>query len=320
MTSSSSFSASSGARKNMLDREVTPFDEASSSERTTSFVKEEKSSEDTPSVSPPQAAVPVALPQPAHRSRKRKHPQPSTANPGPSGLSKKAKRAPQHPPIVIPEYSWVHSDVDKHMSIYNTRDKVGQFVVVHPVCEDPFVEYAVVKPCRARERIYMKPSPDNYDFTYVYDYLFKEYNVTFPLIDFEAGMLTLINIAPSQLHPNSWAFVRCFKLLCGHLGLVPSISVFTYFYQMKFGKLVGWVSLSASHGSPLFTLYNSSYKHFKPHFFKLCCCSEDAEKRLLFRSNRVPRHPLYWQKPTRFQPLPDYRLTAEEKVAIGAIQ
>jgi len=271
-------------------------------------------------VSPHHAAVLVAPPQPIYRSRKRSHPQSSTANPGPSSVSKRAKRAPPHPLIAIPEYSWVYGDVDKHMSIYNTRDKVGQFVAVYPVCEDPFVEYAVVKPCRAHECIYMKPAPDSYDFTYVYDYLFKEYNVTFPLTDFEAGMLTLMNIAPSQLHPNYWAFVRCFELLCGHLGLVPSISVFTYFYQIKFGKLVGWVSLSASHGSPLFTLYNSSYKYFKPRFFKFCCCSEDAEKCLLFRSDRAPRHPLYWQKPTRFQPLPNYRLTAEEKVAIDAIR
>jgi len=125
MTSSSSFSASSGARKNILDREVTPLDKASSSERTASFLEEEKSSDDTPSVSPHNAVVLVAQSQPIHRSKNKKHPQSSTANPGLSGVSKRAKRAPPHPPIAISGYPWVHSDVDKHMSIYNTRDKVG---------------------------------------------------------------------------------------------------------------------------------------------------------------------------------------------------
>jgi len=137
-------------------------------------------------------------------------------------------------------------------------------VAVYPVCENPFVEYAIVKLCRARKRVYMKPTPDSYDFTYVYDYLFKEYHITFPLTDFEAGMLNLMNIIPSQLRPNSWAFVKCFELLCDQLGLDPSLNVFTYFYQMKFDKLVGWVSLSPSHSSPFFNLYNSSYKYFKP--------------------------------------------------------
>jgi len=133
-------------------------------------------------------------------------------------------------------------------------------------------------------------------------------------------MLNLMNIAPSQLHSNSWAFLRCSELLCDQLGLVPSVNAFTYFYEMKFGKLVGWVSLSFSHGNPLFTLYNSSYKHFKTKFFKLRCHPEDVESRLLFHPDHTSRHPLYWQKPTRFPPRPDYQLTLEEKVVIDTIR
>lgn len=59
-------------------------------------------------------------------------------------------------------------------------------------------------------------------------------------------MLNLMNIALRQLHPNNWAFLKCFEFLCDHLGFEPSINVFTYFYQMKFDKLFGWVSLSAT--------------------------------------------------------------------------
>ena len=55
--------------------------------------------------------------------------------------------------------------------------------------------------------------PDSFDFIYVYDYMFKEYDMCFPLSDFETGMLRLMNIVPGQLHPNSWAFIRCFELL-----------------------------------------------------------------------------------------------------------
>ena len=127
---------------------------------------------------------------------------------------------------------------------------MDQFVFVYPPCEDSVAKHALTRPCRAHEQVYMKPRLNSHGFIYVYDYLFKEYNITFPLTDFEAGMLNLMNIAPSQLHPNSWAFLRCFELLCDQLGLVPSVNTFTYFYQMKFEKPVGWVSLSSSHESP----------------------------------------------------------------------
>jgi len=292
---SSSYSASSGVRKNPLDREVTPMGEASSSERTASVQGDRESSEGTPSPAPhhqPTGVIPVASTLP-DLSRKRKNPNLFTTNPGPSRALKKVRRVTQHPPIADPEYSWVHSSVDRHASKFDTRTKVDQFVSVYPSCEDSVAEHALARPCRAHERVYMKPRLNSHDFIYVYDYLFKEYNITFPLTDFEAGMLNLMNIAPSQLHPNSWAFLRCFELLCDQLGLAPSVNAFIYFYQMKFEKLVGWVSLSSSHGSPLFTLYNSSYKHFKTKFFKLRCHPEDEERRLMFHPDHTPRHPLY---------------------------
>lgn len=124
----------------------------------------------------------------------------------------------------------MHSNVNKHMSEYSTRSRVIQFVSVCPICDDLVVNHVMGKACRAYEWVYMKPRPDNYDFTYIYEFLFKEYHMTFPLTDFEAGMLNLINVAPSQLHPNSWAFLRCFELLCHHLNFEPTINIFTYFY------------------------------------------------------------------------------------------
>jgi len=89
---------------------------------------------------------------------------------------------------------------------------------------------------------------------------------------------------------------------------------------MKIDKLMGWVSLTAINGTPLFSLYNSSYKFFQTKFFKLCCHTEDKERRLFFHSNHSLRFPLYWQKPIRFPPRPDHQLALEEKEAIDAIR
>jgi len=115
----------------------------------------------------------------------------------------------------------VSSKVVKHTTEYNTRKKVDAFVFVYTVCDEFVADYVVARPCRANERVYMKPRPDSYDFTYVYEYLFKEYNITFQLTDFEAGMLNVMNIPPSQLHPNSLTFLKCFDLVLGIWALIP---------------------------------------------------------------------------------------------------
>jgi len=108
----------------------------------------------------------------------------------------------------------VSGEVAKHASKYNTKEKVNNFTSFYDVCDDSVVEYSTTRSCRADERVYMKPKPDSYDFIYVYEYVFMEYGITFPLTNFETRMLTIMNIAPSQLHPNSWAFLKCFELVC----------------------------------------------------------------------------------------------------------
>lgn len=67
------------------------------------------------------------------------------------------------------------------------------FVSVYNVCDKSVATHVVARPCKLDERVYMKPKPESYNFTYVYDFLFKDYDTTFPLIDFEAGMLTMMN-------------------------------------------------------------------------------------------------------------------------------
>jgi len=191
MASVTSFSASSNSRRPMLDREVIPMGESSSSEHTPSIF------------SVPSAAIPepdVGASRVVPSPRKRKSPKSLVGNLEPSAVSNRANKGPL---IANPEYSWVHGDVDKHVFVFSTRDRLDQFVSVYSVCEDSILDYAVAKPCRARERVYMKPRTDSYNFSYVYEYMFKEYSMTFPLTDFEAGMLILMNIALSQLHPNS---------------------------------------------------------------------------------------------------------------------
>jgi len=44
----------------------------------------------------------------------------------------------------------------------------------------------------------MKLEPNFEDFTFVYEFFFKEMDITFPLYDFEAQLLNFIHVAMSQ--------------------------------------------------------------------------------------------------------------------------
>jgi len=56
-----------------------------------------------------------------------------------------------------------------------------------------------------------------------------------------------MDVAPSQLHINNWAFLRAFHILCHFLHIRSTVNKFMFFYQLKYGDPVGWVSLSAIH-------------------------------------------------------------------------
>lgn len=65
--------------------------------------------------------------------------------------------------------------------------------------------------------------------------MFKELSIQFPLSDFECEMLSLMNVAPVQLHPNSWAFWGAIQIFCMRLSIESTINKFMYFYQLKMG-------------------------------------------------------------------------------------
>ena len=71
----------------------------------------------------------------------------------------------------------------------------------------------------------------NGPFYFVYTTLFKKVKLKFPFTRFERELLTELNIAAAQLHPNSWAFVRAFQVMCDHLGLPASVDVFLFLFE-----------------------------------------------------------------------------------------
>jgi len=129
------------------------------------------------------------------------------------------------------------SEVDTYVFEFTKKQKVEDFVATYDICHESMVEFILAKACGTSNRIYMKHQPNSEDFIFVYEYFSKELDITFPLSIFGAQMLTYMNVAPRQLHPNSWTFVKALQILCSQLDIEPTVNKFTYFYQLKHGKL-----------------------------------------------------------------------------------
>jgi len=96
-----------------------------------------------------------------------------------------------------------------------------------------------------------------------------------PFSGFERELLTEINVAPAQLHPNSWAFFKAFGILCGYFGQPPSVDVFLHFFEVKKQGKSLWVSFSGIAGRVLFSLFQQSYKGWWGKFFRVCYAKHD---------------------------------------------
>ena len=59
---------------------------------------------------------------------------------------------------------------------------------------------------------------------------FSDLYVSFPFDDFTMGVLQALNVAPSQIHPNTWASLQTFRLICDVYHLSPTPATFLSYY------------------------------------------------------------------------------------------
>ena len=123
------------------------------------------------------------------------------------------------------------------------------------------------------------------DFCFIYSTAFKRLKLCLPLTGFERALLTEVNVALTQLHPNSWAFVRAFSILCDYFGHVPSVDVFLHFFEAKSPGKKLWVSFNGVDARVMCSLFQQSYKGFKGKFLKIYCSK--------FVATLLDRFPLY---------------------------
>ena len=121
---------------------------------------------------------------------------------------------------------------------------------------------------------------------FIYTTFFKKVKLRLPFTRFERELLTELNIAPAQLHPNSWAFVRAFQIICAHLGLPASVDVFLFLFEAKNPGDRLWVSLNGIAGRSILSIFQQSYKDWKGKFVKVCQNDQDP--------SLLDGFPLYW--------------------------
>ena len=102
----------------------------------------------------------------------------------------------------------------------------------------------------------------------MYEIAFKDLGLKLPFSDFQVGVFNHLELAPSQLHPNSIAFLRAFELTCRFLRIGATIPLFFRVFHLQRQSRGGrhsWVSLKQS--KRLFRMYMDSVRGFKDKWY-----------------------------------------------------
>jgi hypothetical protein len=137
----------------------------------------------------------------------------------------------------------------------------------------------------------------------MYGVVVQTFNIWFPFTTFEVSLFHTLNIAPIQLHPNSWGFAKAYQIICLALDLVPSIGVFFSFYHVKSFSADRLVSLCALRNRTLFALYASNFKSYQDSFYRIRGGPECQD--VMYDGDGTPLFPFYWSKTPRLVKGPD---------------
>jgi len=121
--------------------------------------------------------------------------------------------------------------------------------------------------------------------------LFSDLHVSLPFDEFTLAVLRALNVALTQMHPNTWTSIQVFHL-CDVMHLHPSPSSFLSYYTSHLASHVSCHSLISRSRSVLFDSFVVSYKRFKERFAKVIILPEATT--YFFDENGWSRFPLYW--------------------------
>jgi len=167
-------------------------------------------------------------------------------------------------------YRWVAEDVRKQYSLFRWSWLLKSWLNCIPI-----FDRGVRKDIVALERVSVVDcvchgkEGATEKFFYMYMCHFSQLFVRLPFDDFIMRVLHLLNVTPTQLHPNNWAYLQAFRVLCQAFYLQPSPHSFMYFFDTRPKSPTTWLSLISRSGINRLDAFTQSFNHFKDDFFKV---------------------------------------------------
>ena len=117
---------------------------------------------------------------------------------------------------------------------------------------------------------------ENYVFS-MYEMVFKDMGFWLPFSDFQREVFRWTKLSPSQIHPNSYAFMRAFELVCEYLKIPVFKNIFFTIFMVQRGNDL----VSFRQTKKMFDIFAGKVRSFKERFFLIRPKSDAALSTLL---------------------------------------
>ena len=186
----------------------------------------------------------------------------------PEGVSDRLDSPEQSSPLSGLE--WVNRKFIAFTFSFLDWASISTFLGRYPILKSDACDgILAVEHCRPTDTICMGRSSSEGHFFFLYSCLFSDLHISLLFDDFTMDVLQALNMAPSQLYPNTWACLQTFRLICDAFHLFPTLATFLSYYTSHPAESVSWHSLISRSGNILFNAFTTSYKNFKVKFFKV---------------------------------------------------
>ncbi|QCD86440.1 hypothetical protein DEO72_LG3g963 [Vigna unguiculata] len=213
-------------------------------------------------------------------------------------------------------YRWAAADVRNQSSLFWWSRILNSWLNCRPVISKgvngDIVSLegvsAIYRVCHGQEGATEK-------FFYMYMCHFSQLHVRLPLDGFTMGVLRALNVAPTQLHPNSWAYLQAFRILFQSLYLEPTPYAFLYFYDTRPRRPATWLSLISRPSISRLDAFSQSFKHFKDGYFKAVV--KEGGKAHFLKADGSTKFPFSWTgNPSRYKDMGMDELSAGDKEVV----
>jgi len=216
-------------------------------------------------------------------------------------------------------YAWVASDVRDQSSLFRWSRLLNSWLNCTPVISKGVSgDIVSLERVSAIDRVCHGQEGAAEKFFYMYMCHFSQLHIRLPFDDFTMGVLRALNVAPTQLHPNSWAYLQAFCILCESLYLEPSPYAFLYFYDTRPRRPATWLSLISRPSISKLDAFSQSFKHFKDGYFKVVV-KEGGEEYFL-NADGSTKFPFSWtNNPSRYKDMGMEELSSGDREVVGML-